>query len=77
MIPKIMARHTITIPDWMYGDELRTIVWDDEADTVEGDHFGIKNFQRIFDAPKPVTVGTGGGGLWHLKDPAHAIPPSS
>ena len=51
----------------MFGRERRTIIRDNEADTVEGSHSGIANFQHIFDAPKPVTVGTGGGGLWHLK----------
>ena len=65
-----MARHIITIPDRMFGRELRTIIWDDEAGTVEGDHFDIKNFQRVFDAPKPVTVGSQGN-EWHLHDPAH------
>ena len=64
-----MAKHNITIPDWMHGDELRTIIWDDEAGTVEGNHSNVASFQRIFDEPKPVTVGHQGG-EWHLHDPA-------
>ena len=55
----------------MYGRERRTILRDDKVGIVEGGHSGIANFQRTFDAPKPATVGTGGGGLWHLKGPAH------
>ena len=63
-----MARHTIAIPDRMHGLERRTIIRNDEARTVEGSHSAVADFQRIFDAPNPATVGTG---LWHLKDPAH------
>ena len=37
-----MAKHVITIPDLMAGRELRTIVWDDEAGTVEGTHSDIE-----------------------------------
>ena len=33
-----MTVHTIRLPDRLYGRELRTILWDDEAATVEGDH---------------------------------------
>lgn len=65
-----MAVHTITLPDWMRGDELRTIVWDDEAGTVSGTHSDVAELQRVFDAPKPVTIGDEGG-TWDLQDPAH------
>ena len=65
-----MARHVITIPDLMAGRELRTIVWDNEAGTVEGTHYDIEYIQRIFDAPKPVTAGDPGL-AWDLTDPAH------
>ena len=33
-----MTVHTTRLPDMLYGDEPRTILWDDEAATVEGDH---------------------------------------
>ena len=66
-----MARHTITIPDRMFGRERRAIIRDGKAGTVEGDHLDTRNFQRVLDAPKPVTVVIDGGGLWHLKAPAH------
>ena len=65
-----MARNVITLPDLMAGRELRTIVWDDEAGTVEGTHSDIEDFRREFDAPKPVTVGHTGL-AWDLTDPAH------
>ena len=65
-----MARHTMMLPDLVRGRELRTIVWDDEAGTVDGDHFQIAAIRRVFEAPKPVTVGDPGG-TWDLHDPAH------
>ncbi len=36
-----MTVHTIRLPDRLYGREPRTILWDDEAATVEGDHSKI------------------------------------
>ncbi len=65
-----MAKHTITIPDRRRGRELRTIVWDDEAGTVSGDHWNVASLRRAFAAAKPVTVGSNGG-TWTLHDPAH------
>ena len=47
-----MTVHTIRLPDMLYGDELRTILWDDEAATVEGDHSNIPWMrERIAAAP--------------------------
>ncbi|MCZ0953909.1 MAG: hypothetical protein OXJ56_15175 [Rhodospirillaceae bacterium] len=65
-----MAVHTITIPDWSQDGELRSIIWDDVAGTVEGDHIEVDSFQRVFAADKPVTVGDTGL-AWELDDPAH------
>ena len=65
-----MARHTIRLPDLMQGRELRTIIWDSEAGTLEGDHSDIEYLRRTFAAPKPVTRGYAAG-VWHLQDPAH------
>ncbi len=65
-----MAVHTIMIPDRMRGREPRSIVWDDEAGTVEGDHYDVGSFRRVFAADKPVTVGSTGL-AWDLDDPAH------
>ena len=63
-----MAKHEIRIPDWRRGQELRTIVWDDEAGAVEGDHSQIEWIDRVLAAPKPVTVGDSGR-VWALSDP--------
>lgn len=65
-----MAVHTLSIPDRMRGRELRSIVWDDQAGTVDGDHSVVDSFRRVFDADKPVTVGDPGC-AWDLTDPAH------
>ena len=65
-----MAVHTIMLPDRLRGRELRSIVWDDLAGTVEGDHHDIGYIRRMFDEPKPVTVGDPGR-IWGLSDPAH------
>ena len=47
-----MTVHTIRLPDRRYGRELRTILWDDEAATVEGDHSKIPWMrERIAAAP--------------------------
>ncbi len=56
----------------MRGRELRSIVRDDEAVTVSGDHYRVVDgdIQRILDRPKPMEVG-GPWGYWNLDDPAH------
>ena len=47
-----MTVHTIRLPDMLYGDEPRTILWDDEAAIVEGDHSKIPWMrERIAAAP--------------------------
>ena len=66
----MMATHRITMPDWMRGREPRTIIWDDEAGTVVGDHYELTYIRERFEAPKPVTIG-GPWGMWDLVDPAH------
>lgn len=60
------------LPDRMRGRALRSIVWDDDAGTVEGTHDEVSEIRRIFDAPKPVTIGDAGG-TWDLADPAHDV----
>ena len=64
-----MTVHTIVMPDDAHGEEPRRIVWDDEAGTVEGNHYRVPDIQRIIDAPKPVEVGA--GHVWRLRDPGH------
>ena len=65
-----MATHRIIMPDRMRGEEPRTIIWDDEAGTVAGDHKDVAHIRERFDSPKPVTIG-GPWGMWDLVDPAH------
>ena len=64
-----MAVHTIMLPDMTKGREPRSIVWDDEAGTVEGEHEQVPYLRRVLAAPKPVTVGA--GHIWHLHDLGH------
>lgn len=52
----------------MRGEELRTIVWDDEAGTVEGNHWDVQWIAETLAAPKPVTVGDTGRS-WELSNP--------
>lgn len=63
-----MAKHRIRVPDWQRGQELRTIVWDDEAGAVDGDHSQVGWIDEVLAAPKPVTVGDTGM-VWELNDP--------
>ncbi|MBC6406280.1 MAG: hypothetical protein GDA41_11285 [Rhodospirillales bacterium] len=65
-----MAIHTIMLPDMRYGDEPRSVVWDDEAGTVEGTHSDIPWMQRDLAAPKPVNYSSHERVLY-LKDPGH------
>lgn len=67
-----MATHTILLPDMMRGRALRSIVWNDQAGTVEGDHYRVATIRDIIrqSAEGPVTVGDPGG-TWDLRDPGH------
>ena len=65
-----MAVHTIMLPDRMRGREPRSIVWDDEAGTVTGEHSGVPLMQKILAAPTPVDCSDVGLVLF-LLDPAH------
>ena len=65
-----MAVHTIMLPESLRGAELRSIVWDDSAGTVEGDHRDVPYIRRKLAAEKPVTVGDSHW-TWDLRDPAH------
>lgn len=45
-------KHVIQYPDgprWYEAAELRTIIWDDEAGTVEGDHSKVPIMKLIFE----------------------------
>ena len=62
--------HTIMLPDRMRGREPRTVIWDDEAGTVTGEHSDVAWMQRILAEATPVDLGDEGQELY-LLDPAH------
>jgi len=59
-----MAVHTVMLPDMRYGREPRSVVWDDEAGTVEGTHSALPWMQRDLAAPKPVNYSREGRVLY-------------
>ncbi len=65
-----MAVHTIMLPDRGWGREPRSVVWDDEAGTVTGEHSGVPWMQEILAKPTPVDLSDEGQQLF-LLDPAH------
>ena len=65
-----MAKHTIMFPDFRVGRELRSIVWDNEAGTVEGEHSQLDVIRRVFARPTPYVIGDVAA-TWTLEDPAH------
>lgn len=67
-----MSVHTIRIPDWGggAGGELRDLVWDDEAGTVDGDYSRVDSIRRFFGDPELWTEG-GAEGVLQLEDPRH------
>ena len=67
-----MTVHTIQLPDWRGGANggLRTLVWDDEAGTVSGDHSKVEDIRRRFQRPETWTSGDAKGAL-QLRDPLH------
>ena len=66
-----MAKHTIMFPDIMVGGELRSIVWDDEAGTVEGEHSRLDLIREILAEPTPYTIGDVAAEVT-LEDAAHS-----
>ena len=65
-----MAKHTLMIPDIMVGRELRSIVWDDEAGTVEGDHSRLDRIRELLAEPTPYVI-RDVAAYWTLDAPAH------
>ncbi len=66
-----MAKHTISLPVRFDPENSpRSIVWDDEAGAVDGDHPDVEYFQRILAKPKPVIVGLPGW-ITSVRDPGH------
>ena len=65
-----MTVHTIMLPDMVRGDEPRSVVWDDEAGTVTGEHRDVPWMQGILAEPTPVVMGDVMGAAT-LRDPGH------
>ncbi len=65
-----MTVHRITLPDVMRGREPRTILWDDVAGTVDGDHFNVRALREDLAKPTPLVLPHIIGTLT-LRDPAH------
>ena len=64
-----MAVHTIMMPDWMRGLDLRAVVWDDVAGTVEGDHWSVLWLQEMLAGPRPLLLPNEEHDPWTLRDP--------
>ena len=68
-------KHTIQYPEWnpsrdFDGAELYTIIWDDEAGTVEGNHPRVPLLQRICESDEPYVISRVWGAI-DLDDVAH------
>lgn len=62
-----MARHVIPLFD---RDDPETLIWDDEAGTVEGAPFWVHHVRRMLAEPLPLNLSRDGRVLF-LHDPAH------
>lgn len=65
-----MTVHTIRMPDRMRGRELRTVIWDDEAGTVSGDHSDVPWLLKMIGKPTPWSFPLLNEEFL-LRDPAH------
>lgn len=65
-----MAIHTIMLPDMMHDDAPRSVIWDDEAGTVTGEHSSLPWIQECLAATPPIEVEAGMRGVT-LNDPGH------
>lgn len=66
-------KHVIKYPDgpqWDPAAELRTIIWDDEAGTVEGDHREVPGMKLVFEHGGQAVLGMPYGTLL-LEDVRH------
>ena len=64
-----MTVHTIMLPEGHNGPT-RSVIWDDEAGTVTGEHSDVPWMQEVLAVPKPYVFGDVGGTLI-LHDPGH------
>ena len=64
-----MTVHTIMLPEGHNGPT-RSIIWDDEAGTVTGEHSRVPWMQGILAEPTPVVM-SDASGTATLRDPGH------
>ena len=65
-----MTIHTIMLPDMVHYDEPRSVIWDDEAGTVTGEHSSMPGMQWTLAATPPIVMDDVMGTLT-LHDPGH------
>ena len=65
-----MTVHTIMLPDMRQYDEPRSVIWDDEAGTVTGEHSKVPWMQEGLALTPPVVMGDVMGTVT-LNDPGH------
>ena len=65
-----MTVHTIMLPDMMHGREPRSVIWDDEAGTVTGEHYEVPWMQALLADTPPIVMGDVMG-TFTLNDPGH------
>ena len=55
-----MAIHTIMLPDFnKAGRPPRSVIWDDEAGTVTGEHYDVPGMQETLADTPPILDGDG------------------
>ena len=67
------VKHLLSIPDRSRSGERATVVWDDEAGTVDGDHSDADRphgLRARLAEPFPIRI-PAHVGPWVLRDPAH------
>ena len=66
-----MTVHTIMLPDFnKAGRPPRSVIWDDEAGTVTGEHSRVPEMQEVLAATPPIKMGDVMG-TFTLNDPGH------
>ena len=65
-----MTVHTIMLPDMRQYGGPRSVIWDDEAGTVTGEHSRVPWMQGMLAATPPVVMGDVMG-IVTLNDPGH------
>ncbi len=65
-----MTVHTIMLPDMVHYDAPRSVIWDDEAGTVTGEHYDVPWMQEGLAFTPPIEMPDVMGTIT-LNDPGH------